>query len=68
LGIQKAVIPYGKNQISPGLRLIEKQSTIKLTKNISDSFWIHEPHNGINRYLIFGQLKHHGCTLNIQGT
>ena len=43
-----------------------KQQTIKFTENISDNFWIHETQNGINRYLNFGQLKHHRCTLNIQ--
>ena len=46
------------------LGYIEKQPTIKFTDNISGSFWIHETHCGINRYLIFGQLKPGWFTLN----
>jgi len=48
-------------------RYIEKLTNIKLTENISDRIWIHETHYGINRYLIFGQLKHNWCTLSARG-
>jgi len=57
---------HNKNQISSDSE-IEKQPTSKLTEKISNSFWIKETHNGINRNYIFGQLKHHQSTLNIQG-
>jgi len=39
---------YRKLIIGAALKYIEILKTIKLTENISNSFWIHETHSAIN--------------------